>query len=250
MYKKVRGERKSWMEKWIREEVGRRRCSADEANGYSQHRGCRQGNSWWGEERKTQRRQKDRRQQRGGEEDGRKDEHGSKLGRKMEFLWVSRQRERGLQHGWVEDTGKGEGKRESPGRASTAREGLGDVQQEKRFSFTCSLRVREEPGWGQQCATGAAGLTGTGSWLGTGSGQRPPEGAKAAQLQSPWDACSQHAPPSMGPAIPLGTSTAELEEGAARAPLLTPTLWAVRPHPVPGFIKPKFHSGKKPTVFV
>ena len=43
--------------------------------------GCRQGNSGWGEERKTQQKQKDRRrQQRGGGEDGRKDEHGSKDG--------------------------------------------------------------------------------------------------------------------------------------------------------------------------
>lgn len=43
MYEKVGGKRKGWMEKWIREEVGRRRCSADEANGYSQHRRLQAG---------------------------------------------------------------------------------------------------------------------------------------------------------------------------------------------------------------
>ena len=132
---------------------------------------------------------------------------------------------------------KGEA-RESPARASTAGGGLGDVQEEKHFRFTCSLRGREEQVWGRQCVTGGAGQTGTGSWLGTGSGQRPRAGAEAVQLQYPWDVCSQHVPPSLGPGLPLGTSTAEPDEGAAHAPLLIPTLWAVRPHPVPGFIKP------------
>ena len=48
----------------------------------------------------------------------------AKPGREMELLWVSRQRERGLQHGWVEDTGEGGGKREpSKGQRSRGRTG-------------------------------------------------------------------------------------------------------------------------------
>lgn len=31
------------MKKWVREEVGRRRCSADEASGYGQHGGLQAG---------------------------------------------------------------------------------------------------------------------------------------------------------------------------------------------------------------
>lgn len=36
----------------------------------------------------------------------------AKAGREMELLWVSWQQERGLQHGWVGDAGKGGGKGE------------------------------------------------------------------------------------------------------------------------------------------
>lgn len=37
---KVGGKRKGWVEKWVREEVGRKTYSADEANGYSQNGGA------------------------------------------------------------------------------------------------------------------------------------------------------------------------------------------------------------------
>lgn len=46
VYRKVGGKRKGFLENWIREEVGGRRCSADWANAcIVSTEGCRQGNS-------------------------------------------------------------------------------------------------------------------------------------------------------------------------------------------------------------
>lgn len=67
---------------------------------------------------------------------------------------------------------------------------------------------------------GTAGQTGTDSRLGTGSGQRPQAEAGAAWLQSHWDA-----------ALPLGTSTTELDKGAAHTPLLIPAKSLGYPNP-------------------
>jgi len=177
------------MERWVGEEVGRRRCSADEAMGVVSMEGCRQGNSEWGEGIKTQRRQKDRRRQRrrgrGGWQHRRAREQG--------WRWPNQEEKWSFcgflgggkgafsTYGW-KGQAKGEA-RESPARASMAKGGLGDAQQEKQFSFTCFRGSRADR---------------TGSWLGTGSGRRPRAGAEAALPQPPWDAHSQHTPSPWG----------------------------------------------------
>lgn len=52
VYRKVGGKRKGFLENWIREEVGGRRCSADWANAcIVSTEGCRQGSSSCGEEK-------------------------------------------------------------------------------------------------------------------------------------------------------------------------------------------------------
>lgn len=69
------------MEKWVREELERRRCSADKADVYSQHGGAAgRATAGRGRREKEDEGGNRRRQQRGGGEDGRKDEHGSKDG--------------------------------------------------------------------------------------------------------------------------------------------------------------------------
>lgn len=88
-----------------------------------------------------------------------------KPGRKKELLWFSRQRERGLQHGWVEETGKSRGKRVQQGPAEPGEDW-------EVFSRSSESHAPCEGGNSKDVSglQGAAGQTGTGSGLGTGFG--------------------------------------------------------------------------------